>query len=745
MDPRLRDALDAIDPASLAYDEWLSVGMALKEEGGTAYEWEEWSRRDASRYVTNECYRKWDGFRGTSNPISGGTLVNLAKRQGWDARSHYEAPTADRARGWDDPLYYDDNDVLIDAAWDEPEDITEPGDEWKPEHDLITYLETLFEASETIGYVTKSWEKEGRYLPSKGQYATTAGELIEKLSKCKGDLGSVLGDYDPAAGAWIRFNPLDGQGVKNDNVTEFRYALVESDSMDVGKQAAIIRKLELPVACLVFSGGKSVHAIVKVDAPDYDEYRKRVDYLYTVCKRNGLDIDGQNKNPSRLSRMPGATRNGRKQFLMATNIGKASWVEWRDWNEEINDGLPDIVSLKDEWDAEETPQTVLIEGMLTQGDKMMISGPSKAGKSFALIELCVAFAEGKEWLGHRCKQGDVIYINFELRKESRRARFKKVYKQLGIKPKNIGRIKSLDLRGYSAPLGELSKSIIRRMAGGDYVAIILDPIYKIMSGDENSAKDVGEFCNQLDRLASQLNCALIYCHHFAKGAQGQKASIDRASGSGVFSRDADALISLSELSLDEKVRAARFNEVGCLVCIDRLKKYGPADWKERLKEQDDIVVLDRLRADCRVLLSNDVMNDLIDDLDDLEAYCMESLSAWRVEGSLREFSPLKATNLWFEYPIHNVDGSGILSDIDLDGKSIWKGKPGKLRQTKTQEERDGERNYSIENAYNMCLIDGEPVKLSALCEYLKLADDTVKRHLKSHGGFWCDHGLVGKK
>lgn len=37
------------------------------------------------------------------------------------------------------------------------------------------------------------------------------GPLIEALSKCGDDLGAALGDYKPEAGAWIRFNPLDGK------------------------------------------------------------------------------------------------------------------------------------------------------------------------------------------------------------------------------------------------------------------------------------------------------------------------------------------------------------------------------------------------------------------------------------------------------------------------------------------------------------------------------------------------------
>ena len=52
--------------------------------------------------------------------------------------------------------------------------------------------------------------------------------------------------------------------------------------MEIDKQHALIRELELPVACLVHSGKKSLHAIVKVDAADYAEYRKRVDYLYDI-------------------------------------------------------------------------------------------------------------------------------------------------------------------------------------------------------------------------------------------------------------------------------------------------------------------------------------------------------------------------------------------------------------------------------------------------------------------------------
>ena len=55
--------------------------------------------------------------------------------------------------------------------------------------------------------------------------------------------------------------------------------------MELEKQNAIIRELELPIACLVYSGGKSLHAIVKIEATDYTEsniymqYARRTDLL----------------------------------------------------------------------------------------------------------------------------------------------------------------------------------------------------------------------------------------------------------------------------------------------------------------------------------------------------------------------------------------------------------------------------------------------------------------------------------
>ena len=80
----IHELLAAIDPTQTDYTEWVSVGMAIKHEGGSASDWEQWSARDAKRYHQGECAQKWAGFIGGSGaPVTAGTLVEMAKRHGW--------------------------------------------------------------------------------------------------------------------------------------------------------------------------------------------------------------------------------------------------------------------------------------------------------------------------------------------------------------------------------------------------------------------------------------------------------------------------------------------------------------------------------------------------------------------------------------------------------------------------------------------------------------------------------------
>lgn len=728
----LLEAIEYINPAELDYQGWVNVGMALQHEGYSVGVWDSWSARDTARYHKGECERKWRTFHGSgSAPVTGGTIVQMAKESGW-------VPQCGHELDWEDTIQ--DELAVVDRHYIEDQEIAEPVS-WNPAKELIRYLEVLFESTENVGYVTESWEKDGKHMPTKGNWDRTAGQLIEQLSQCNGDLGSVIGDYNHEAGAWIRFNPLDGKGCKNENVTDFRYALVESDSMEIGKQNAIIRELELPVACLVYSGKKSLHAIVRVDASDYNEYRKRVDYLYNVCQKNGLKTDNQNRNPSRLSRMPGILRGDRKQFLVDTNIGKENWQEWYEWIEGVNDDLPEPESMADVWNDLPDLSPSLINGVLRQGHKMLIAGPSKAGKSFALIEMSIAIAEGREWLGWQCTKGRVMYVNLELDRASCLHRFTDVYKALGWRPDNLDNLDIWNLRGKSVPMDKLAPKLIRRAAKKNYIAIIIDPIYKVITGDENSADQMANFCNQFDKICTELGTAVIYCHHHSKGSQGGKRSMDRASGSGVFARDPDALLDLIELDLNDALLKQEENKAVCSACRQYLDAH--FKWEDDLS-QDDLCSSVQMLNYCENKLDKWQYQALMRMVDEAKAK-MKQLTAWRIEGTLREFPKFSPVNLWFDYPVHRIDESGALGDIQPDAEKPQYQK--NFSKKKTPEEAKKQRKESLETNYESLLSfnEGGKVTVKSLCEAMGKSEDTIRRYVKEHGGFWIDDGEVGKK
>lgn len=720
----LLNILKKIDPSTLNYQEWINVGMALKHEGFTAADWDSWSQSD-SRYHAGECEQKWQGFNGSAEPVTAGTIIQMAKDRGLTFGGDF------RELDWDSEISYEEGAPTVNTGEGIP--IHEP-ENFDPVNEIVTYLETLFEAGDNVGYVTETWESEDkgkrRYLPTKGACDRTAGELIQQLKSCGGDIGAVLGDYKAEAGAWIRFNPLDGKGVKNENVTEYRYALVESDSMPIAQQHAVIRELELPVAVLVYSGGKSLHAIVRIDAPNYDEYRKRVDYLYKICKENGLDIDRQNRNPSRLSRLPGVVRGEHKQFIVDRNIGKSDFNEWKDYIESINDDLPDPESLSAEWDDMPELAQPLIEGVLRQGHKMLIAGPSKAGKSFALIELSIALAEGVKWLGFNCAQGRVLYVNLELDRASCLHRFKDVYTAMNLQPKNLDKLDIWNLRGRSVPMDKLAPKLIRRANKKNYIAVIIDPIYKVITGDENSADQMAKFCNQFDLICTELGTAVIYCHHHSKGSQGGKRSMDRASGSGVFARDPDALLDLTQLEITDALRKQQEDKQTCRIAENWLRRFYMENAFNQLVSQDDRVTPSRMLDIAHGALHPNSYRLMNEDIERAKA-TLENRTAWRIEGTLREFASFKPLNLWFDYPVHRADEDKVLQDAAYEGEIAPQKKAAKARKKQAEEQRLNSAEQ-FTNAYNELYID-EPPTMQEIATLLTKPINTVRDWAKRAG------------
>jgi len=130
-------------------------------------------------------------------------------------------------------------------------------------------------------------------------------------------------------GTFIRVNPMRLGGSKNDEVTAFRHVLIESDKTPKPLQWAAIIASGLPVSCVVDSGGKSLHAWVRVDAENEAEYRARAKKAADAMDAfDGVTVDRSCLNPARFARLAGAQRGEARQELLALGIGEVCWEDW---------------------------------------------------------------------------------------------------------------------------------------------------------------------------------------------------------------------------------------------------------------------------------------------------------------------------------------------------------------------------------------------------------------------------------
>ena len=259
--------------------------------------------------------------------------------------------------------------------------------------------------------------------------------------------------------------------------------------------------------------------------------------------------------------------------------------------------------------AEELPAMPdeVIEGILLETHKMLLTGPSKANKTWCLIALAVSVATGGYWIGFRCAKRKVLYIDLETDRRTLQKRISTVAYKKGAPVEEVaGNLVVWPLRGKSCSLAEIIGELFGRCSPGDFGMVVIDPAYMVQDGDENNARDIREFFANLDRLCVGLGCTVVISHHHSKGAQGLKSSIDRGSGSGVFGRAPDAVIDLTELVL----------EPGTLQMARELKS---------------------LAATSR-------------------------LTGWRMSFTLREFAPKAPLDVWFSFPLHVPDDTGLLEE-----------------------------------------------------------------------------------
>lgn len=651
----LIDALGTVSAADFSgtaggYADWVKLGAAWKTAGLPFDVWDAWNAQDPEHYDAKGNREKWDGFSlsgsGGGKKAAAGSVARIIREHGGRTPEYKKGARAASHATVGKPTT---NNTSL------------PAD---PVEQLLLAVTALFRDGEGVNIITASRPKKNDQNKADpiGHGQTYTAESLKAALAARvgmGDAGlrEVIGEYDPKFGCWWRANPLDGGGTKDANVTRFDHCLLESDSDDIQQMLATVDALGLPYDLVTFSGNHSAHVLVRVDAgTDRALYDERVATLYAAAKANGIDVDSSCASPSKLSRLPGATRNGQVQRVLAEGNG-GRWDGWRDRLGELMQpatqqqdasGLPSVYDLAANWDEPPARPPVLIgderRGLLRCGHLGLLTGASKSNKSWAALELAVAVATGGQWLGYPCRKGRTIYANFEIDPRSFVNRLKTVAQAYGLGEEDgrqVARnVYPLNLRGYIADTEGFTDHIAAEAQRvGDIDLVIVDPLYLYSDADENSASETKRTMAELGRISRVTGAACFVCHHHAKYSSGSKAALDRGSGSGVFSRAPDLILDLSPLDVPES-------------------------------EQPDL----------------------------------DGATAWRATPTCREFPPQPPFDVLFKWPIHLADVTGRCAAWDIVGADPYAQRD-RSKRKKAEKAQDAHADM-LWQAFKGCCEDG---------------------------------------
>lgn len=196
-----------------------------------------------------------------------------------------------------------------------------------------------------------------------------------------------------------------------------------------------------------------------------------------------------------------------------------------------------------EWlQQQDEPTSELVSGLIDQGGRVAIVGQSKARKSFLALQLAIALATGKPFLGYQTTAQRVLLLNGEITGSHYKKRVRRMIEALAINPSELSGLRIANTSEDATPW-DLAR-ILTMAKSLKVSAVIVDPAYLLLE-DEIDQQEVRRCVREMKRFA-QIGITLLMIYHATKGRIGDRQVIDRVAGSGIFARDCSTLVSLCE-------------------------------------------------------------------------------------------------------------------------------------------------------------------------------------------------------
>jgi len=146
---------------------------------------------------------------------------------------------------------------------------------------------------------------------------------------------------------------------------------------------------------------------------------------------------------------------------------------------------------------------ILGDGILPRACKLVVYGKEKTRKSFLSMQLCKCVGRGETFLGIDTTQGRSVYIQSELSAAAVQQRMKADWGDGFV------------ANAYSLKLDERqgAKDFLDSVAEVNPDLVVIDPLYKVLTGDLNDASAVQVVLDVLDEAIEETGTSVVLVHH----------------------------------------------------------------------------------------------------------------------------------------------------------------------------------------------------------------------------------------
>jgi len=196
------------------------------------------------------------------------------------------------------------------------------------------------------------------------------------------------------------------------------------------------------------------------------------------------------------------------------------------------------------------PDSIIGQGVLYQQNKMILYGKYKSFKSMMALYLMLCLASGTEWLGFKTVPTKVMYLQLEMPHSLLHKRFRAMYDGWTAEGNEVQE----PFWMWSEPFlkldsGDGVKRIRTYLDTYKPGLLIIDPLYKVLSGNILDPNQVRLLADAVDQIIADYGVSVMLCHHPRKpglqtDGEPDPWGSDDMLGSAVFSWWADSILKL---------------------------------------------------------------------------------------------------------------------------------------------------------------------------------------------------------